>query len=103
MTPEEKKLEKAAKRKAISSKKKLQSTVPAETVDIRTDKHFFSDENEEDTYYSRFITEEFTINVSYVHIIIFFNFMHNILICSCYFKSEYSLLNVLRRDYWPFN
>jgi hypothetical protein len=62
MTPEEKKLEAAAKRKAtLAAKKKLQSTVPAETADSRNEEHSFIDENEEETYFSRFITEEFTI------------------------------------------
>jgi len=62
MTPEEKKLEAAAKPKAtLAAKKKPLSTVPAETVDFRTEEHSFSYENEEDTYYPRFITEELTI------------------------------------------
>jgi hypothetical protein len=62
MTPEEKRLEAAAKPKAtLAAKQKPLSTVPAETVDIRTEEHSFSYENEEDTYYPRFITEELTI------------------------------------------
>ena len=96
MTPEEKKLEAAAKPKAtLAAKKKPLYTVPAETVDIRTEELSFSDENEEDTYCPRFITEEFTINVIYVHIIIFLNFMYFRLIRPCNFKSEYSLLKIL--------
>jgi hypothetical protein len=72
MTPAEKKLEAAAYPKAtLAAKKKPLYTVPAETVDIRTEELSFSDENEEDTYCPRFITEEFTINVIYVHIVIF--------------------------------
>ena len=62
MTPEGKKLEAAAKPNAtLAAMKKPLSTVPDETVDIRTEEHTFNDENEEDTYYPRFITEEFTI------------------------------------------